>query len=320
MVRAIGIGKEATYGQDVALSKYISAIDESVDISNEPELDFEMGYIGQPKPGLGVIKATHGFKFYLEPENAGLLLLAFFGASSDSVTDLGAGDYKHTYTLKETAQYLTLASIGDLAASQRTMPGYAITGLKISYLPGKKVLVEVKGIPKTINFDALASPSFSAELPFYAHHGDAKIATASDTDIKAMVIELDRVYSEDDFRVGSRERAYCKSQGVKAKVTIDRFFEDLTEIYAFLGGSGTPTSPQTAWWKRQVDINLDSGIDIGGGNNFQFNLQLKECIYAKWKNPTSKKERVIETIEAISIVPAAGEQITAELYNSIASY
>jgi len=111
-----------------------------------------------------------------------------------------------------------------------------------------------------------------------------------------------------------------QSQGVKAKVTIDRFFEDLTEIYAFLGGSGTPTSPQTAWWKRQVDINLDSGIDIGGGNNFQFNLQLKECIYAKWKNPTSKKERVIETIEAISIVPAAGEQITAELYNSIASY
>ena len=317
MTRAVGLGKESTYGEDVAITKWISAIDENFAYDNQLIGELEMGYLGIPKPMPGPFKVSGGWKQWVEPENIGLILLALFGSVTTTIPS--AGEYKHTFVPSATKQYLTAAVVTDVTAGQKTHPGYAVKKVKLSLAPGQKLLAEIDGFAKTLNIDALGSPSFSTLNPMSFHEGDAKIATVSDTDIKALSLEIEHLFAEDEVTIGDRALRYASPQGYLFKGTMDRLFETLTELKNFLG-SGTPVAPATTMLKQQLDLNIDTGVLINGVTNYQMNIQVKEAIFKTHKANISKQDRTIENLEFEAFVPSSGNQATIDLYNAVVSY
>lgn len=318
--RGIGIGKEATYGQDVVLTEFISGIDENMSYDNQIISDQEMGQRGMAKPMLGAFKADGGFKFFGEPENMGLLLLGLFG-QVNTIAGGGGGEFIHTFTPADVAQYLTMGVITGFTAGQRTHPGYATKKAKFSLAPNEKLLVEIDGFAKTLEIDALASPSFSVLDPFVFHQGDAQIATVSNTDIQAMTIEIENVFKEDEFTIGSRLKRTATMQGIKVSGTMDILFDSLTELELFLGklAQTAPLEGEPAT-KQQLDLNIDTLVTISTVDTYQFNIELKECLYKTEKAPVVKQDRLIQNIEFECYAPASGDQVTAVLQNAVASY
>ena len=250
----------------------------------------------------------------------GLLLLGLFG-QVNTVAGGGAGEYVHTFTPANTAQYLTMGVITGLTAEQRTHPGYAIKKMKFSLAPNEKLLVEVDGFAKTLNLDTLASPSFSTLDPFVFHQGSAKIATSPNTDIQAMTIEIENEFKEDEYTIGSRLRRKATMQGIKVSGTMDILFDSVTELELFLGKASqtTPLEGEPAT-KHQLDLAIDTLIPISTVDTYQFNNELKECLYKTEKANVVKQDRRIENLELECYAPSSGDQVTAVLQNGIASY
>lgn len=317
-VRAIGLGLETTYGQDVALTKFISAIDEGIGEDNGIISEEEMGQRGQAKPVLGSFKAGGPFKFYLEPENAGLLLKALLGAVTSTL--LVTGEYSHVFTPGNTAVYLTSAVITGLTAAQRTYPGTCIKKIKLSLAPGQKCLVEVDIDAKTINLDTLASPTFSTKDPFVFHQGSAKIATAANADIKAMTIEIEPHWGEEDYTIGSRTKRKAPLQGITVKGTMDILFDSKAQLELFLGTAAATEPATIPPTKQQLDLVIDTGVVIATVNTYKITISLKECLYKTSKENVNKQERIIQNLEFEAYVPASGSITTITLQNSEASY
>ena len=317
--RGIGVGKESTYGEDVALTEFISAIDENMSYDNQIISDIEMGARGMAKPMLGAFKAAGGFKFFGEPENFGLLLLGLFGSVGSVVG--AAGEYTHTFTPADSATYLTMGVITGFTAGQRTHPGYAVKKMKFTMAPNEKLLVEVDGFAKTLNIDALAAPSFSTLDPFVFHQGDAKIATSSNADIQAMTIEIENEFKEDEYTIGSRLLRKATMQGLKVTGTMDILFDSLDELELFLGKAAqtAPLEGEPAT-KQQIDLDIDTLITISTVQTYQFNLELKECLYKTEKANVIKQERLIQNVEFECYAPSTGDQVTAILENAVVSY
>lgn len=317
--RYVGLGKEASYGEDVAVTQYISAIDESFSEDNQIISEEEMGQRGMNKPMPGAFKPDGGFKFYAEPENIGLLLYALCGG--ETPTDLTGGEYRHDFTPTDVAKYLTAAVGTDLAGARKTYPGYAVKKMKFSLSPNNKLLVEVDGFGKTFNLDALDTPSFSALDPFVFHQGDVKIATTPNTDVQAMTIEIENMWEEDGYTIGSRLRRRANLQGLSVKGTMDILFETLTELELFLG-KAAQTAPleDEQFTKQQLDLDIDSHVLIAAATNYQLNFEFKEVLYNTNKANISKQDRTIQNLEWEAYVPTSGDQFKIELFNSVASY
>lgn len=319
--RYIGIGKETTYGEDVALTQFISALDESFALDNQIMSELEMGQRGSPKPMMGAFKAGGGFKFYCEPENIGLILLALFGAGScsTSVDDPAAGEQVHTFTIKDAPQYLTVAVGPDVTAGQKTFPGFAIKKVKFTAAPNAKLLVEVEGFAKTINLDALVVPSFSVLDPFAFYQADAQIATVSDTDIQNFVIEIESFWKEDEFTLGDRTLRRATLQGIKISGTVDKLFEDLDEMEHFLGAAAA-TDPKDTVSKQALDLDFDTLVVISTVGTYKLEINAKECLWKTHKANISKQDRTIENLEFEAFYPTTGEQLSILLYNAVVSY
>jgi len=316
--RAIGIGKETSYGEDVAPTSWISAIDENMSEDMGILAEEEMGQRGPNKPVAGPFAAKGGFKAYLEPDNMGLVMKAACMGLSSAV--VAGSTYKHTYIPGTTPTYLTMAVVTGVTAGQKTYPGYAVQKAKFSFEAKKKVLVDVSGFAKTINLDALGSPSFSTLDPFVFHQATAKIATVGSTIVKNLTVEIENMFYNDDYILGSQFLGSAPIQGLKVSGAMDMLFDSLTEYKRFLGGDGAQTSPQTAPKKVQLDCDIDSGVDAGDGTNYQFNAELKECIYKTHKANVSRQDRTVENVEYEAYVPTTGNLFTLELVNLSASY
>ena len=318
--RFIGIGKESTYGEDVALTEFISAIDEGFAEDNQIIAEEEMGQRGMNKPQLGAFKSPGGFKFYGEPENMGLFLLGLFGEVA-TTPGAGASEYIHTFKASSTPQYLTVGVGTGVTSGQKTYPGFATKKGKFTLAPNAKLLVEAEGFPKTINLDALASPSYSPLDPFVFHQGSVEIATSPNTDVQAMVIEIENLWKEDEYTIGSRLLRKATMQGVKVSGTMDLLFDDLTQFELFLGKAAQTDplegEPPT---KQLLELLIDTGIVINVTDTYQLNFNMLEVLYKTSKANINKQERTIQNLEWEAYNPASGEQIEAVLYNGASSY
>ncbi len=318
--RFVGLGKEASYAEDVALTEFISAIDEGFGEDNQYIAEEEMGQRGLNKPQLGAFKAPGGFKFYGEPENIGLFLLGLFGEVA-TTPGAAASEYIHTYKPSATPQYLTVGIGTGVTAGQKTYPGFATKKGKFSLAPNNKLLVEAEGFPKTLNLDALASPSYSALDPFVFHQGSVEIATVADTNVQAMVIEVENMWKEDEYTIGSRLLRKATMQGVKVSGTMDLLFDDLTQFELFLG-KAAQTAPLEgeAPTKQQLELLIETAVVIDTVDTYKLNFIMKECLYKTSKANINKQERTIQNLEWEAYNPASGDQIEAILYNGVASY
>lgn len=315
--RFVGLGKEVAYGGDVALTEFISAIDENTALDNAVIADFEMGTRGKPKPAPGPFKATGGFKFFVEPENCGLLLLALMGTETPSTIETGV--YKHAFKISSTPQYLTMGIGTGVVAAQKTFPGYAVKKVKLSCAPRQKLLAEVDGFGKTINLDALASPSFSTKQPFHWVHASGKIATVANADIQAMTVEIENHWKEDEYTLGSRTLRKATLQGITVKGTMDILFDAKTQMELFLGAAAA-TQPAATLTKQRLDLNFTHDTLAGATKFFEFNIILLETLYNIHKANITKQDRTIENLEFECYAPTAGEQVEIDLQNTVISY
>jgi hypothetical protein len=319
MTRALGVGKESTFGQDVALSEYTDIIGESMKAERSIIADPTAGVLGLSKPSPGTFKVGGGFKFYAEPENMGLLLLALFGSGSDTPTLLETGTYKHTFTPQVTPQWLTGVIITDVAAGQKTVPGMTIKKATFNFGANQKVLVEMDYFGKTLNLDALATPTFSTRQPFHHLHNVIKFATVANTKVKAGKIEIERKYAEDDYRIGSCEVQGAPLEGMLVKANLDLMFDQLDQLKMFLGSS-VATAPLTTLTKQRVDINFTHDTLCGATQYYQLNFCLLECLIKTHQAQINERKRTIENLELECFAPTSGAQMTAELVNSVATY
>jgi hypothetical protein len=317
MARYIAVGKETTYGQDVAQTEYVDAIDDNLSADNGVISDQSMGARGNQKPAPGLFKTGRTFKVIVEPENIGLLLLALMG--TDTPSTLETGVYKHVFTPGAAAQYLTLGGGTDVTGGQRTNPGFAVRKAKFSSSPGAKLLAEFDGFGKSLHVDALASPSFSTKQPFHHVHSSAKIATVAKTYIKAMTIEVENQYEEEDYTLGSRELRSAPLKGFLVKGTMDVLFDQLDTLKLFLG-STIAAAPLTTLTKQRLDLTFTHDILAGATQYFQINFIMLETLFKVRKDSVNKRERMIENLDWECFVPTAGTQFTIELVNNVATY
>lgn len=319
MTRYVAVGKESTYGADVAQTEYLDAIDLSVKPDNSIITDPSMGSRGLTKPQPGPFKVGSSFKGIVESENIGLLLLGLFGAGSDTPSTLETGVYKHTFTPQVSPQYLTVGGGSDVTAGQRTMPGFAVKKAKFSISPDARLLVEFDGFGKSLHLDALASPSFSTKQPFNNTHAVAKIATATNTQIQAMTVEIESKFGENDFTLGSRELRSAPLQGLSIKGSMDILFDQLGQLKMFLGSS-IAAAPLTTLTKQRLDLNFTHDILAGATQYPQINFCLLETLYKIHTADIKTRDRTIEKLEFECYAPTAGAQMTLEYVNTIATY
>jgi hypothetical protein len=317
MARYIALGKEGSYAADVALTEYIDAIEDSPKADNSIIADETMGVRGLTKPVPGDFKTGRTFKFYAESENMGLVLLGLLGAVSSALVETGV--YKHTFTPGTAGQYLTAGGGSDVTAGQRTNPGFAVRKAKLSCAPNTKVLVEVDGFGKSLHLDALLSPSFSAKPCFHHGQATAKIATVAKTYIKAMSIEVENKWDEEDYTLGSRELRSAPLRGLVIKGTMDCLFDQLDQLKMFLGNNAA-VAPAATLVKQRLDLNFLGDVLIGATQFPQLNLILPETLFKTHKADVNKRDRTIENLEWECYALTSGAQMTIELQNTIASY
>ena len=317
MARYISVGKEGSYGADVAQTEFVDAIEDNLNADNGVIGGQSMGARGEQKPAPGLFKTGRTFKVIVEPENIGLLLLALMGASTPTLLETGC--YKHTFTPGTAAQYLTLGGGSDVTAGQRTNPGFAVRKAKFSISPGAKLLAEFDGFGKSFHVDALASPSFSTKQPFHHVHASAKIATVAKTYIKAMTIEVENQYEEEDYTLGSRELRSAPLKGLIVKGTMDILFDQLDQLKMFLGSS-IAAAPLTTLTKQRLDLEFTHDILAGATQYFKINFIMLETLFRVRKDSVNKRERMIENLDWECFVPTSGTQFTIELVNNVATY
>jgi hypothetical protein len=317
MARYVAVGKEATYAQDVAVTEYMDAIDDTLNADNSVIAEETMGMQGLTKPAPGVFKTNRNFKVIVEPENIGLTLLALMGSSTPAT--LEAGCFKHTMIPGASPQYLTASGGTDVTAGARTNPGFAVRKAKFSIAPGTKLLAEFEGFGKSLHVDALASPSFSTKQPFHHVHASAKIATVAKTYIKAMTIEVEKKFDEEDYTLGSRELRSAPLKGLVVKGTMDILFDQLDQLKMFLGSS-IAVAPLTTLTKQRLDLNFLHDTLCGATQYYAINFIMLETLFKVRKDSVNKRDRMIENLEWECYAPTAGTQFTIELVNSIASY
>jgi len=315
--RFVGLGKEASYGQDVALTEFISAIDENLALDNSLVADHEMGQRGKPKPVPGPLKVKGGWKQYVEPENCGLLLLALLGSETPSTIETGV--YKHAFKMSHTPQYLTAGVGTAVTAGQKTVPGYAVKKLKLSCGPGQKLLGEVDGFGKTLNLDALASPTFSAKQPFHWVHASGKIATVANADIQAMTVEIENHWKEDEYTLGNRTLRKATLQGITVKGTMDVLFDGIAQMQMFLGGVAA-VAPAATLTKQRLDLEFVHDVLAGATKYYELKIILLETLYSTHKANIVKQDRTIENLEFECFAPTSGEQVEIDLQNTVISY
>lgn len=319
MVRYIGIGKEGAYGTSVALTEFLDAIDESVKDDNGIISDQTMGQRGLTKPTPGEFKVGGGFKAYAEPENLGLLLLGLFGASSDTPTTPEAGVTLHTFAPAVTPQYLTVGIGSEVTGGQKTVGSSAVRKAKFSIGPGQKLLAEFDIFGQTHKVDALVSPTFSTKQPFHWVHASAKIATVAKTYIKAMTIEVENKWTEDDYTLGSRLLRGAPLGGLVVKGSMDCQFDQLDQLKYFLGAAAA-VAPAATLTKQRLDLEFISDVLAGATQYYFMKFIMLETLFKTHKANINKRDRTIENLEWECYVPSAGTQFSILYQNTIASY
>jgi len=319
MVRYIGIGKQTVYGTEVALTEFLDAIDESIKDDNSIVADPTMGVRGLTKPIPGEFKTGGGFKAYAEPENLGLLLLGLLGSGCDTPTTPETGVYLHTMIPTVTPQYLTVGIGSDVTAGQKTIGSAGVRKAKFSISKSSKLLAEFDIFGQTHKVDALVAPTFSTKQPFHWGHASAKIATAANTQIQAMTIEVENKYNENDYSLGSRLLRSAQLNTFSVKGTMDIMFDQLAQMKMFLGNNAA-VAPAATLVKQRLDLEFISDVLAGATQFYFMKFIMLECLFRTHKANINKRDRTIENIEWECYAPTAGAQFSVLYQNTIVSY
>jgi len=320
MTMSVGVGVQAadTFVTAVAPGTFINALSYEVTPDNQIQCEPTIGQRGKLDPTPGDFVVSWKFAFELRGKNAGPLLGALFGDGSDTAAIVAGADYSHTFKMNDAEQWLTLTFAGKLAASQEKVTGAFVEQMDFSYEKGGKcIVVEVSGKGHSYDIEALAAATFDTTGKYTGHHADLQIgavgATASDTAIESLKLTIKRRW-ELHYAPGSREPVDADMLDLEITGSIDRRYDDLTQHKYFLGAAAA-TTPAATLTAEEMDIDLDTGVDMGGGTTYQLDINLKNIYFHKRSMAVKGRDRHLETYDFEAYVPSAGEQITVVYYN-----
>jgi len=312
--RYIGIGKESTFGQAVAASRYVEASDSF-----------------QPDPGVTILepvafrasmyqqltkfraRGNIGAWKVLPEDIIGEALYGVLGAKS-SAQQGGTAAYKHTFTPADTIVSWTLRKGVEL--TELVNPGCLFNKLTLNSRHAEmlEAILEVVGVGAAPSKTTLGTPTFSTLLPFVYHQCTILLAGGNkSTMVYDSSVDINNNVPVDKGGHGSQYMPKIRVGNREVSGKLSTYFDETNQYDAFIAGT-------------EFTLNLKwVGAQIGAtGYYYTLELDLPRCIYTSRGAPEIKplaEPLVIDApFRALYKTDTYNADIKAYLTNTITAY
>ena len=320
-VCGIGFGKEATYAEDVAATKWVPATDVNWSMKRNHVFAKTVGHLGQKYGMVGLFEPSGTFTIVGRAGDLGEILHALYGAVS---TVDNTGSYTHTFTPHGAPPTYTFHIVDpDVPDGQETFPGWYPTEVKPSFKAGDHVQITVSWTAQTVNLDAAGSPTFGTDpaLVMLTSGDYVKLDTVADSYINAAEVTVKREYPSIDQAsvIGSMLRKVAGAGLMSMDMKHDRIFFDQVAQKHFLGGAAV-TEPATVENPRAVDILSLSETAVSGA--FYWSLQvLADAMFADSRDRGQKAQDLqVENINFVAQDDDSANWISMLITNEATTY
>ncbi|RMD70285.1 MAG: hypothetical protein D6822_04360 [Cyanobacteria bacterium J149] len=318
--RAVGIGKETTWGTAVSPSYWLPLTD--IDYKNKIEAVVKEGMRAR-------IEATYGHdvaKQWAEgslggnvfSESFGLLLYGTLGSvSTASNADPSGNVYDHTFTVSNSNSHPSLTiGVDDTEIGDKNFAGATLNSLELQMERENYVKFSADFIGKA-SASATLTPSFGTEYLLrpqdvtFKHASDSSgLGAASATAVQSMTLTIEK-NAESNFNLGSTDpsRVYNKQFAVTLKVDL-LYTDDTLHDYWKAGTS------------RAVEITITNTDQvIGTSANPSLDIILYSGQIVEWENSGGIDDIQTQTLTFRADYSASdSKMIQAVLTNLVTSY
>lgn len=320
-VNGIGLGPEASYGEDVTATKWLPAVNVNWDYKRNHDFTDTISAHGQKYGTVGLVAVTGSFEIVARADDLGEVLFAILGAVG---TVDNTGSYTHTFTTAGTCQGYTFSIVDGLTPNiMETMPGWFPTEVKLVGKAGGKIVVSVSWEAQTVNLDARGSPSFSADpaLTMLTAADFYKVDTVADSHLNSFDVTLKREYASLDLEgvIGSILRPAATPGMLRADGTIHRKFKDLLRVKDTLGGVAA-TEPATLPDEQAIQMISVSETVIAGAFYYTLEVNFDEALFEGRSSSQSAQDLQFEDITLTVQDDGTSDWVEIKITNAVVSY
>jgi len=268
---------------------------------------------------VGAISYGGTYEFNFRSEDIGVLLYAALGAVT--VSGLGGGAYKHTFTPANTLPWLSIEEkISD------TYDTFQYTDARVSslelnsdanaFLNGSCDMI---AITQSGNATA-SSPTFDASPILTAHTGYISLEGAQ-IYVRSAKFSFNNNLEDDDFRVGRRTLGDIPEHRRELSATLT-IRPDSNALYRkAVYGNASAHVPTNDVYSGELIMQWDSGSNVIGSTAYPY--KLKVTVPNAYFRPFTIEPSGDDIIEHdLELLPVAlsGNIVTIELWNGVASF
>lgn len=309
MPRYVGLGKETTFGQAAAISKFFDPREFSIVPEKEPILRRSVASRAVLDYYSGKIAVTGDITLPLYP-NMGELFLMLLGNVATTQPDPtnAPSVYRHKFTPVEINQAPPSYTL-ELAEDSvyRRILGAIAESMSLEIPPGEEPAASFSILGVNEEAATALSPSFPAEKPFDENSCSVTLNGVAVTP-RSLTLDINNNPSTDHYVIGSKTLPRHIVGDLEVTGAIDLFLDDRTHLDKFLqDGEGS------------LEIKFTGPI-IEATYSYELLFRLPRIVYRTWGADVSGAEPITQSIEFVAIKPATGDVIEIELQNTESGY
>ena len=323
-VCGVGFGKESSYGEDVALTKWVPAKNFKWTSSKGTVTTNTMASLGPKYAVNGLFGVTGSFEMLARTEDIGQILYSIFGGLTS--TDITSA-YSHAHVPAATVTTYTCGVAVDSGGgnTNETFPGWFATSVNLKGRAGEPITMTVNFIAQTHHVDSRGSPTFSTDpaLVLVDSNDYFKLDTVEDTYVTAFDITITREYPslEDETPISNIVRQHATPGIIKMEGTVNRLYKDLTALKNFLGSaSATEPDPDGVVNTRALDILSKSTVIARGSNYHQLQIEADNLIFDTRDAEVNEQNLQIEDLKFVTQDDGSSDWIEVTHVNATESY
>jgi hypothetical protein len=305
----VGIGKETTYGTEVAPTVYLP-IKPSDGIKINQDIQMNEAIKGTaPKNKaafIGKIELSGSFDSDIYPAFMGHLLLSALGAVNSAV--VSGSVYKHTFTEALTkASYTVEQKIGEVL---KRFSGFIVKNLKVETKSGEPVTVSFEGMAKAQADNAGSSPTYETSRAF--NFKDVSLVQIGAVDMTAKVADLKLEYDNGlnpFYAVGDNNLKSQYPTPSECKGSFTMYLDSATLAMM---------TDYIAKTERALEIKIEGDI-AGGAVKYTLRLIISRAIFTAVSTKLDTDYNALE-VEFDALEHATDGILKVELTNLATSY
>lgn len=268
---------------------------------------------------VGAISYGGTYEFNFRSEDIGILLYGALG--NVTVSGLGNGAYKHTFTPANSLPWLSIEE-----KVSETYDTFHYTDAKVSsvelnsdanaFLTGSADMI---AITQSGNASA-ATPSFDSSPILTSHTGYITLE-GTQYYVRSASFSFNNNLEDDDFRVGRRTLGDIPEHRRELSAVLTIRPDDATLYRKAVYGSGTAYTPTNNVHSGALVMQWDSGTNLIGSSAYPYKLKITvDNAYFRPFTVEPSGDDIIEHDLELLPVALSGTIVTIELWNGISSY